>query len=372
MDSPYPHQEYQVNNRAKKIGALILALIIYLLFLGPIVIDIIPTRWRVQPFMNVQDSSIKKPQRAQPAPVKYASPQAQKTSTLAPPPQAAQAKPISIPPMPEKLPEKPQELQEHYKPVPKSREQESGAPTSELKETHKTQEPKPALLPPTIAPEEAKPKPILASPAEQTKPSQELPLRTSKNTHESITKKTKRTPRGSRAKWFKEPSHQTKEEVEQAVPSSQSQTLSKQLARGFSEHMQANQRPQGLGEGSLYTGDPAGDFEINIFNETFNRNFCKASEFNPLFLTTGLPIKPHAIMFEVTCNKQRKVIHASLPQPSYDQRLNAYVIELCKTMPIPQLPSRWPEEALTIRRTINLPRPYFDSKISFSAGQFWT
>lgn len=368
--------EYGINRHRKKIAALILAIIIYIFFMGPLIIDIVPQSWRF-PLVFESGTRKKNERRASPAPVKYISPP-QKNIPAQPTPQDQS---IIVPPLPQDIPDKPLEkpsvqpkLVPKKRTAPESSETEPIAKLAGQKEQKLLEklQPKPEPLKVEPTPEPPQKKEPRSEPIRDTPVSKP---RVSDDSLEKHSKKHERKERRSmRKKWFKAESIAAydKKQSQEHVENKQNAALS--LSKGLYDHMYRenyHKGPQSL-EGALGIGDPAGDFEINIFNEKFNRNFCNDSEMNPLYLHTGVPIQPHSIIFEISYTKDRKTKKVTFLQESYDKRLNRYVQEICLRMPLPQFPSRWLEDEITVRRTIDLTRPHPGTKVSFTAGQFWT
>lgn len=356
----HEEQSTDTTTHTKKILALILAIIVYLFLFSPLIIDILPPSWRTIPLNLVPQVTI--PQKRQtPAPVKYLAP-----------PQKPQPKKEEKPGI---LPEKPTEIPKTPpKFVPKKREAETPPNAQPIMPTQ------PAITQPVqsmpIAKEPTKPEP----PHEPIKPVQEpikaVPSRSSPLppvppekkdiSFEKINEKPQRK-RTSRSKWFKEQSEDKHNEK-----TAESKSVSNNIYRHVAEQRYQEQaRKTNLShEGARNKGDPAGDFEINIFNETINRNYCRSSHMNPLFIDTG-KLKPHIIIVEVTFTNKRSVSRVNILQPSYDQRINNHVKELFLTMSVPQMPSRWNLEEVTITTSINL-SAYPGDKLCFVQNDFWT
>lgn len=358
---PPNRDEYNINHHRKKIAALILAVIIYLLFLGPLIVDLVPQSWRSQTSQGPLDpldapqQAINKPRLA-PAPVKYMSaPRGAQQPELTPPdPVQPQVQPIQ-PIIPQEIIQEP--LQEIQQEPPKEHVAPEQPPKPEpIRDTPSTLGPTPKN---DAAPED------LAS--EQPIPEQ--------HTSQKIPRKRERS---SRNKWLKESAQKLKNEspkknVQQPRNAQQQQSLVSQVSQGLYEQMyyeHAQRESQSFEAAVANSNDnSAKSFELNIFLSKFVKAFCDFSTMNPLFIRTD-SIPPHTIQFEATFSKKRKITKITFIKESADHRIGQYIKTILSDIVTPQLPSIWKEDEISMRFSIDLTRPHPGDRIWFVPGQF--
>lgn len=142
-----------------------------------------------------------------------------------------------------------------------------------------------------------------------------------------------------------------------------------QIAQGFSQHMyqqQAYEQETALtSEHNTQGHDSA--LEAQLFMHNFSITFCNNSYNQPLKMHTSL-IQPHRIELMITCNKQRKVTMVRFMKTSYDQNINEYIKELLTHMLTPQIPASVVTPEITFPISIELERVYQSNTIYFVPG----
>jgi len=344
-----PHKdEYSSNRHRKKIAALILALIVYLFFMGPLVVDMVPDWWRgpkLHESFFAPDQE-KNPPRLAPAPVKYMS--APRTDQQPAPaqPQVQPAQPVMPQEITQEIPEIQEPPKEHIKPEPVK-----PAPKPEETKPEPTRD-TPATIP--HAPKkEAQREPLPEEPAPQKMP--------------------RKRDRSSRKKWLKESAQEQKVSQPRAAQPKQQQSLVSEISRGLYEHMyyeHAKRESQSFEAAVANSNDNSvKSFELNIFLSKFVKSFCDYSAMNPLFIRAD-SVPAHIIQFELSFSRKRKISRINFIQESADHRVTTYIKTILSDIVTPQLPSVWKEDEITMRFSIDLTKNLPGDRLSFIPGQF--
>jgi hypothetical protein len=332
-----------------RIIALILAVILYLIFLAPLILELKPVlSQKYNDYFPPQSSGKLSqtpglPPRTTPAPVRYMPlPPAPQPQALAMPAQSQQAQTAV----------QQQTPQESQKQESAQLQQQKTTPPSAEKELPK--------IPERMIQQEQRP--------QTTQPKAESQRAHGNNAAETDP----HAPflrRRLREKCYKngripEQISTLNTQAQRAYPSAGAQ-----LAQGFSEHMY---QQQSFEEATALTSthntqghDSA--LEAQLFMHTFGMTFCNNSYNEPLKMHTSL-IQPHRIELMITCNKQRKVTRVRFIKTSYDQAINDYIKELLENMLTPQIPASVVTSEVTFPISIELERVYQSNVIYFVPG----
>lgn len=302
-------ESINLNSRAKKLTALILACIVYLLIVSLLLLDLCPILNLGSPNPLKEQPSVPIMQqvaRKNPAPVRYMQQPAQSA-------QAQQQRPVP---------------QAQAKPLPKSQER-----TLQTQQTATTSSS--FLMPPDESQKEEEP-----IEQENAEPA--------------------RKPR-SRTKWYKEG---TAPEEQTATGHNFHPSKMAQLADGFHEHMR-KQYDKNLPTGVRGAADGSVDpkaIEYGMFLYRFDHQLCDESRMRPLPLHARL-IQPHTIQIAVTISRARKVTDVKFVKPSYEEQINDYVRDLLYAMTAPQLPASYAANTAILQLNIRLDRMYHQDKL---------
>ncbi|HBL99027.1 TPA: hypothetical protein DDZ86_05305 [Candidatus Dependentiae bacterium] len=361
-----------LNHHGKRIQAILLALIFYCLFVSMLFVDM-----RTSLFLTLPDTEKIRPPRAahksQPAPVRWLQP---------PPPSAAnrsgatQPKPLQPP---SQTPTPPQPSTQAAQP-PISQPLPTPQPAPKLP-TPSTK--KPTL---TIPPRPDQSAPSVLHPTEQKNPAPsknktELDNKTGEPTEkrESATSSKPETsepePRPARRRrsfgesWLKNPAASpstnssgrylegptgnSENNSEQTNYSEELQERAQNWDRSFRGYLNRRYGKQTDGENpsGTETGHSAGERASQVGHELFMNKLvyavCDSSNSRPLQLSLQA-IPMHIIVLWATITKNRTISEVRFEEKSPYPFINRYIDELMRATPMPQLPTDWHEESLTI------------------------
>jgi hypothetical protein len=313
---PLPYQR-------KKLYALLLAGLVYLLFILILFVDI---QRHTSARENQQKKSRAEPMHAQqdksPAPVRFA----QIPSKSSPAAPAQQAQPVQQQPQPTVKPP------DQVITPPKTQE----APTKKELPTIDLRK---------VLPEQNKTAPD--NKPETTKP--ELKKR-------------------SRDKWFKPssiPATQEAPEQHQAQQQINQQQFASNLTAGFNNFVTQKKKIESQYSVNRVHGNQAESLEYEMFAGKLVHSVCAASHNDPLNPRSPL-VKEHEVVLKVTCNRQRQVEDVSFIAPSYDEQINSYLVQLIKTISPPQFPSTHTADKMTFPMKIHMSRQYYGRGLRMS------
>lgn len=340
-----------------RVIAFILAVILYLLFLAPLILELKPVLSKKYHDYFPPQSSGKLsqtpglPPRTTPAPVRYMS---------APPAQKQQAPSPNMPPLPAQPPQVTTPAAQQAPQEPQK--QEPVESKQQKKSLFHAEKELPTTPDRTLQQQQA---------PQTTQPTERHAQRAHEQNESESDSNAPGLRRRLREKFYKQGKipEQTSALNTQAQRQYPSQSAGAQLAYGFSHHMQQQQtfEEETALTNTQNTKGHDSALEAQLFMHNFGMTFCNNSYNEPLKMHTSL-IQPHRIELMITCNKQRKVTRVRFIKTSYDSNIDEYIKQLLEHMLTPQIPASVVTSEVTFPISIELERVYQSNVIYFVPG----